>query len=193
MINIRKLESELWESADLLRQGSKLTSSQYCMPVLALLFLRYAYSRYKMVEAEILQGRPMRGGRVMPVEPSDFAALNDVYGHATGDLAIRCVADVILHGIPQGAIPVRYGGDEFLVLLPDIGPEALRTLPESLASSIPARSEELGLPELPGISTGFVLAEACSSKSLEDYIKEADELMYREKKAKKALRPNENR
>lgn len=43
MINIRKLEAELWESADLLRQGSKLTSSQYCMPVLALLFLRYAY------------------------------------------------------------------------------------------------------------------------------------------------------
>ena len=79
MINIRKLEAELWESADLLRQGSKLTSSQYCMPVLALLFLRYAYSRYKMVEAEILQGRPMRGGRVMPVEPSDFAAKSALY------------------------------------------------------------------------------------------------------------------
>ncbi len=69
----------MWESADLLRQGSKLTSSQYCMPVLALLFLRYAYSRYKMVEAEILQGRPMRGGRVMPVEPSDFAAKSALY------------------------------------------------------------------------------------------------------------------
>ena len=79
MINIRKLEAELWESADLLRQGSKLTSSQYCMPVLALLFLRYAYSRYKMVEAEILQGRPMRGGRVMPVEASDFAAKSALY------------------------------------------------------------------------------------------------------------------
>ena len=79
MINIRKLEAELWESADLLRQGSKLTSSQYCMPVLALLFLRYAYSRYKMVEAEILQSRPMRGGRVMPVEPSDFAAKSALY------------------------------------------------------------------------------------------------------------------
>ena len=49
------------------------------MPVLALLFLRYAYSRYKMVEAEILQGRPMRGGRVMPVEPSDFAAKSALY------------------------------------------------------------------------------------------------------------------
>lgn len=73
-INIRKLEADLWESADLLRAGSKLTSSQYCMPVLALLFLRYAYSRFKMVEAELLKNRSSRGGRVMPVEPSDFVA-----------------------------------------------------------------------------------------------------------------------
>ena len=79
MTNIKKLEAELWESADLLRQGSKLTSSQYCMPVLALLFLRYAYSRFKMVEAEILQGRPTRGGRIMPVEASDFAAKSALY------------------------------------------------------------------------------------------------------------------
>lgn len=79
MINIRKLESDLWESADLLRAGSKLTSNQYCMPVLGLIFLRYAYSRYKMVEREILQGRPSRGGRVMPVEASDFAAKSALY------------------------------------------------------------------------------------------------------------------
>ena len=79
MTNIKKLEAELWESADLLRQGSKLTSSQYCMPVLALLFLRYAFSRFKMVEAEILQSRPSRGGRVMPVEPSDFAAKSALF------------------------------------------------------------------------------------------------------------------
>ena len=79
MTNIKKLEAELWESADLLRQGSKLTSSQYCMPVLALLFLRYAYSRFKMVETEILQNRPSRGGRVMPVEPSDFEAKSALY------------------------------------------------------------------------------------------------------------------
>ena len=78
-INIRKLEADLWESADLLRAGSKLTSSQYCMPVLALLFLRYAYSRFKMVEAELLKNRPSRGGRVMPVEPNDFAAKSALY------------------------------------------------------------------------------------------------------------------
>lgn len=79
MTNIKKLEADLWESADLLRQGSKLTSSQYCMPVLALLFLRYAYSRFKMVEAEILQSRPQRGGRVIPVEASDFAAKSALF------------------------------------------------------------------------------------------------------------------
>lgn len=79
MINIRKLETELWESADLLRASSKLTSNQYCMPVLGLIFLRYAYSRFKMVEAEILKSRPSRGGRVMPVEASDFTAKSALF------------------------------------------------------------------------------------------------------------------
>ncbi|GAB2043736.1 hypothetical protein AGATL06_02320 [Agathobaculum sp. TL06] len=79
MINIRKLEAELWESADLLRAGSKLTSNQYCMPVLGLIFLRYAYSRFKLVEAEILKDRPVRGGRVLPVEASDFASRSALF------------------------------------------------------------------------------------------------------------------
>lgn len=79
MINIRKLEAELWESADLLRAGSKLTSNQYCMPVLGLIFLRYAYSRFKLVEAEILKDRPVRGGRVRPVSESDFIARSALY------------------------------------------------------------------------------------------------------------------
>lgn len=79
MINIRKLETELWESADLLRAGSKLTSNQYCMPVLGLIFLRYAYSRFKLVEAEILKDRPVRGGRVLPVEASDFVSRSALF------------------------------------------------------------------------------------------------------------------
>ena len=78
-INIRKLEAELWESADLLRQGSKLTSNQYCMPVLGLIFLRYAFGRFKLVEAEIHKNRPVRNGRVLPVEPSDFAEKSALY------------------------------------------------------------------------------------------------------------------
>lgn len=78
-VNVKKLEADLWESADLLRAGSKLTSNQYCMPVLGLIFLRYAYSRFKLVEQEILKDRPVRGGRVLPVEQSDFAEKNALF------------------------------------------------------------------------------------------------------------------
>ena len=79
MINIRKLEAELWESADMLRSGSKLTSNQYCMPVLGLIFLRYAFSRFKRVEQEILANRPIRNGRKLPVEASDFKAKSAIF------------------------------------------------------------------------------------------------------------------
>lgn len=79
MVNLRKLEYELWESADLLWQGSKLTSNEYCMPVLGLIFLRYAYSRFKYVEADIMKDRPMRNGRALPVEPDDFAQKSALY------------------------------------------------------------------------------------------------------------------
>ena len=79
MINIRKLETELWEAADLLRVDSKVTSQEYCMPVLGLIFLRYAYSRFKFVEGEILKNRPQRGGRVAPVEAEDFKSKSAIF------------------------------------------------------------------------------------------------------------------
>ena len=76
---LKQLESDLWEAADRLRAGSKLNSNQYCMPVLGLLFLRYAFGRFKRVEKEILAARPMRNGRTLPVEASDFLSKNALY------------------------------------------------------------------------------------------------------------------
>lgn len=78
-INIKKLEADLWESADLLRAESKLTSNQYCMPVLGLIFLRYAFSRYKLVEKEIMANRPVRNGRVMPLSSLDYKEKSAIY------------------------------------------------------------------------------------------------------------------
>ena len=101
MINIRKLEAELWESADLLRAGSKLTSNQYCMPVLGLIFLRYAYSRFKLVEAEILKDRPVRNGRILPVEASDFAEKSALFlpKEAQYTYLVNLPADVAAQGL----------------------------------------------------------------------------------------------
>ena len=79
MINIRKLENELWESADLLRSGSNLTANEYCMPVMGLIFLRYAYSRFRLVETELMKNRPSRNGRVKPVEAADFISKSALY------------------------------------------------------------------------------------------------------------------
>lgn len=79
MANIRKLETKLWDAADLLRAGSKVTSQEYCMPVLGIIFLRYAFSRFKYVEAELLKDRPSRNGRVLPVEAADFKTKSAIF------------------------------------------------------------------------------------------------------------------
>ncbi|MBC8017370.1 MAG: N-6 DNA methylase [Verrucomicrobia bacterium] len=53
MHTIEQIESSLWEAADQLRANSKLTSSEYCMPVLGIIFLRHASNRYETALAQI--------------------------------------------------------------------------------------------------------------------------------------------
>ena len=68
--NIEQIESSLWEAADQLRANSKLTSSEYCMPVLGVIFLRHASNRYEKALAQIkadqasgkMPGRPLVKG-----------------------------------------------------------------------------------------------------------------------------------
>ena len=60
-------------------ETQKVLLEQYCMPILGLIFLRYAYSRFKTAETEIFKNRPARNGRVMPVEASDFAAKSALF------------------------------------------------------------------------------------------------------------------
>ena len=74
MADIRKLEKELWDAADELRANSKLTSQQYCMPVLGLIFLRYAWGRFKRADAEIEAERAAKTGRKPPKDPDDYKA-----------------------------------------------------------------------------------------------------------------------
>ena len=64
MADIKKIEDELWEAADELRANSKLTSQQYCMPVLGLIFLRYAWGRFKRADAQIDAERALIEGRL---------------------------------------------------------------------------------------------------------------------------------
>ncbi|MZQ48182.1 MAG: N-6 DNA methylase [Bacteroidales bacterium] len=77
---LRKLEAELWRAADQLRANSKLTASEYSMPVLGLIFLRHAYNRFQKVKIEVekhLPVHPQRGKR--PVNKKDFEERNAMF------------------------------------------------------------------------------------------------------------------
>lgn len=76
---LKELESNLWEAADDLRANSNLTSNEYCMPVLGLIFLRYAESRYEMAEKEILKEHPVRPGRVFKIRPEHFQSKSALF------------------------------------------------------------------------------------------------------------------
>ena len=70
---LRKSEAELWRAADQLRANSKLTASEYSMPVLGLIFLRHAYNRFQKVKIEVektLPSHPLRG--ILPLTKKDF-------------------------------------------------------------------------------------------------------------------------
>jgi type I restriction enzyme M protein len=77
---LRKLEAELWRAADQLRANSKLTASEYSMPVLGLIFLRHAYNRYLKVKSELdknLPIHPQRGKRALT--KTDFEEQNSMF------------------------------------------------------------------------------------------------------------------
>ena len=72
MENIEQIERRLWSAADQLRSNSKLTSTEYYMPVLGLIFLRHAYNRFLMVKKEVEANLPSRGGVTRPITKEDF-------------------------------------------------------------------------------------------------------------------------
>jgi len=77
---LRKLEAELWHAADQLRANSKLTASEYSMPVLGLIFLRHAYNRFQKVKIEVeknLPTHPQRGKRSLTKK--DFEEKNSMF------------------------------------------------------------------------------------------------------------------
>ena len=76
---LKALETKLWSTADNLRANSNLTSNEYCMPILGIIFLRYAYSRYRLVAAELMKDRPKRFGKTLPLEPKDFTSKSALY------------------------------------------------------------------------------------------------------------------
>lgn len=79
MQDIKKIEGDLWEAADQLRANSKLTASEYSMPVLGLIFLRHAYNRFLIVKEKIEENLPSRGGIKRTVKKEDFESKSAIF------------------------------------------------------------------------------------------------------------------
>jgi len=77
--NIEAIERRLWGAADNLRANSNLASNEYFLPVMGLIFLRHAYSRYLAVKPEIEAKLPSRGGVTRPLTKEDFSERSAIY------------------------------------------------------------------------------------------------------------------
>ena len=79
MEHIGEIEKRLWSSADNLRANSPFASNEYFLPVMGLIFLRHAYSRFLSVKAEIETSLPTRGGRPRALTKEDFSRKGAIY------------------------------------------------------------------------------------------------------------------
>ena len=106
-----------------------------------------------------------------------FKAVNDNYGHPTGDKVLRQVSDMLGQNLRQSDALGRWGGEEFLILLPQINVAAATNVAEKLRQAIFAT--EFGLKEPLSISLG--VADLLRDESAGEWIKRADQALYNAK------------
>ena len=137
-----------------------------------------AYNR-RYYEDQLKQTEMVAG--VAMIDLDDFKLHNDTYGHNAGDLVLETVVNVIRNSIRRTDVLVRFGGDEFLLVMPDI-------LEASFQKKLKQIQNEIHAAEVPGysqlqvsVSIGGVLS---THGTIEDAIHKADQCMYQAKTSK---------
>ncbi|HKU56598.1 MAG TPA: diguanylate cyclase [Gaiellaceae bacterium] len=112
-----------------------------------------------------------------------FKDVNDEYGHAVGDEVLRTFADVLRRTLRESDVAGRWGGEEFLLLLPGAGEEGAVQLAERIRLTLADRS----IPGAPGLSVtaSFGVAEYAGESNGDDLVVAADGALYRAKRAGK--------
>jgi diguanylate cyclase (GGDEF)-like protein len=109
---------------------------------------------FESLEAELAGARRYRKPlALLLVDLDGLKAINDRYGHHTGDRAIRRLADVIRSELRETDIGARWGGDEFAVLAPNTSPAAAVALAERIRALIPEASAPWMLSASLGVAT----------------------------------------
>ena len=93
------------------------------------------YNR-RYYEEQMREARVPSGVAMMDID--DFKIYNDFYGHTVGDIVLRTFADVVRGSLRRSDVLMRYGGDEFLLVLPGMGSEALSGMLERVRQRVRA-------------------------------------------------------
>jgi diguanylate cyclase (GGDEF)-like protein len=124
------------------------------------------------------------------IDIDDFFEVNDRFGHLVGDRVIQELAQFLRQIVRKSDSLFRYGGDEFLILMPQTTPEKAEHVLARLQHELQNLSARVG-GELAGLQLSISLGSASWSpqnpRSLDAVLEEADQFMYRRKRAK---RPN---
>jgi diguanylate cyclase (GGDEF)-like protein len=112
-----------------------------------------------------------------------FKSVNDVHGHAVGDEVLRVFADVLRQTLRESDVAGRWGGEEFLLLLPGADEEGAAQLADRVRSAFADRR----IASAPGlrVTASFGVAEYTGQSSTEQLLAAADEALYRAKRAGK--------
>lgn len=121
------------------------------------------------------------GTGVVIVDLDDFKLYNDVYGHHAGDMALITAANVIRSNMREEDTLIRYGGDEFLMVLPGIGEAEMDMLLDKICKAV-YETEVPGYARLRlSASIGGVIT---GNEPIENAVGRADRLMYQAKNQK---------
>jgi two-component system cell cycle response regulator len=141
--------------------------------------------RYLMVHLEKLLKKNAEGKKTMGVLMIDidrFNNNNDSYGHAIGDEVLKMFSERVAQRLRSFDLVARLGGEEFVVVLPEITVEMAKTVAERLRASIASQPFRVSAPKLLDVtvSVGGIVIES-EEISVEDALKKADEELYKAK------------
>jgi diguanylate cyclase (GGDEF)-like protein len=137
-------------------------------------------------EADTTRHGPPDKGCVVVIDIDNLKPINDSFGHAAGDAAIRAVAKAIRSIIRPDDMLFRWGGDEFLVVLFNVNEQEVRRRIDGL-NDLLDKSVLPGQTRPVSISVSYGLSSFLSKDSIERAIEAADDAMYRRKQSRKAL------
>ncbi|GAB4437213.1 MAG: hypothetical protein OHK0040_08530 [bacterium] len=138
---------------------------------------------HEMLEREIRRSmRKRRELSLIFMDMDHFKEVNDTYGHLCGSKLLKEVADIIMESVRNIDIPIRYGGDEFVIILPETNKEQAKNVAERILNNIRDHSflKEEGLNLKLTASIGFAtFPDDAIDKT--DLVKKADNAMYQVK------------